>query len=250
LADPKEFKHIIGRSVHVIEFLLSILSNQKLDSRTFKLRAREEVIPYVPLLPNKIDQDHFEAIIAEALQTTKEAVHFEVERAAELMQQETVSATNRERNLPEQKIEAGVIDVPKRRESVLAFLLGAVSFFPVAVADKIKQAISQIINQPVASFDELVSVSKRAEVIFKAEAFVTEQPRRVFDAEVIHALNQLRELTTRQELQDTKELLKTSEAAGDQAGFANYLNKVSLLQRQLQTKPYTVEDLLSSDEKP
>ncbi len=243
LEDPKEFRHIIGNSVHVIEFLLSILSAQNLNPRTFKLRAREEVIPYVPLLPNKIDQDHFEAIIAESLKTTKDAVHYEVERATEILEQETKSASTAVVKLAEEKLEVKVV-APKRRDSVLAFLLGALPLCSEGTQSKLKKEISHIIKVPVAELDTLVPVEKRAEVMFKAEAFVNEQPRRLFDAEIIHSLNQLRGLIIKQELNSTRSLLDEAEQSGDQLLFAEKMARVSELQRALQDSPYTVEDII------
>ena len=243
LEDPKEFRHIIGRSVHVIEFLLYILSAQNLDPRTFKLRAREEVIPYVPLLPNKIDQDHFEAIIAEALKTTKDAVHYEVERAAEKLTEVTKPVSVIQKTTADQ---AEVkIAPPKRRDSVLAFLLGALPLCSKEAQEKIRREISKVIKVPVNELEALVSLQKRAEVMFKAEAFVAEQPRRLFDAEVIHSLNQLRGLIIKQELNETKSLLDEAEESGDQLLFAERMARVSELQRALQDSPYTVEDIIS-----
>lgn len=242
LSDAKAFKKAIGSSVHVIEFLLAILSDQKLDLRTFKLRAREEVIPYVPLLPNRIDQDHFEGLIAVSLQTTKDAVHFEVERAAELMQAEsTTRPSAKERPVPGDKNAASVLDTPKRRESVLAFLLSTTVLFEADIALKLKQEVSAIMQEPVEKLEELVPIAKRAEVLLTAETFVAEHPRRLFDAEVVHALNQLRELVIRQELQAKKAVLKQAEMEGNDQLLADSLSKVSLLQRQLQIKPYTTD---------
>lgn len=243
LEDPKEFRHVIGKSVHVIEFLLSILSAQNLDLRTFKLRAREEVIPYVPLLPNKIDQDHFEAIIAEALKTTKDAVHYEVERAAEIMAEANKPAGVVVKATEEKTVEK--VAMPKRRDSVLAFLLGALPLCSEEAQVKIRREISKMIKVPVPDLEDLVPVEKRAEVMFKAEAFVNEQPRRLFDAEVVHSLNQLRGLIIKQELNEKKSLLDEAEESGDQLLFAERMARVSELQRALQDSPYTVEDIIS-----
>ena len=81
--DPKSFKKMIGDSVHVIEALLSILKNETKDERAYKLRVREEVIPLLAHMPNRIDREHFEGVIATATGTTKDAIHFEVERLLE-----------------------------------------------------------------------------------------------------------------------------------------------------------------------
>ena len=81
--DPKRFKKMVGESVHVIEALLAILKKDAKDERAYKLQVREEVIPLLGRMPNHIDREHFEGVIAQALLTTKDAIHFEVERVTQ-----------------------------------------------------------------------------------------------------------------------------------------------------------------------
>jgi DNA primase len=80
--DAKRFKKMVGEAIHVIEALLSILKKEAKDERAYKLRVREEVIPILAHMPNRIDREHFEGVIAEKIGTTKDGVHFEVERIA------------------------------------------------------------------------------------------------------------------------------------------------------------------------
>lgn len=82
--DPHDFKHIVGNAVHVVEFLLQNLKTQSTDDRTYKLRVREEVLPLLVAIDNRIDREHFEGVIAEHIGATKEGIHYEVERIAEL----------------------------------------------------------------------------------------------------------------------------------------------------------------------
>ncbi len=244
LRDPKEFRRVIGSSVHVIEFLLAHLKAQGLDARTLKLRAREEVIPYVPLLPNRIDQDHFEGLIATALETTKEAVHFEVERAAERLESSTAIPTYKIATPEEKKTPEEVSDASKRRTAVIAYILGVMHLFEAPVAARLEAELLKMTSASLADLELLVPMTKRAEVVLKAETFVAEQPRRLFDAEVVHAFNQLRELTIRQALQAKKGELRLAEEQGDTDKQAVLLVEVAELQRQLQSKPYTGETLL------
>ena len=79
-ANPKAFKQAVREAEPVIAWLLKILKPGSKDERAYKLRVKEEVLPYVLLIPDLIDQDHFSAVIAEALETTKDAVRFELER--------------------------------------------------------------------------------------------------------------------------------------------------------------------------
>jgi DNA primase len=81
--DPKKFRKMVGESKHVVEFLLGVLEADSKDERAYKLRVREELIPVLARMPNKIDREHFEGVLAEALSTTKDGIHYEVERVAE-----------------------------------------------------------------------------------------------------------------------------------------------------------------------
>lgn len=76
-------KEVVGQSVHVIEFLLNVLKEQYRDERAYKLHVREEVLPLLVAIENRIDREHFEGVVATAIGTSKEGVHYEVERTAE-----------------------------------------------------------------------------------------------------------------------------------------------------------------------
>lgn len=98
--NPKDFRHFIGNAVHVVDFLLQILKENTKDERTYKLRAREEILPLLVAMPNHIDREHFEGVIATMIGTTKDAIHYEVERLASLrstQNEATVSSDHKER---------------------------------------------------------------------------------------------------------------------------------------------------------
>ncbi len=244
LEDTKEFKHIIGQSVHVIEFLLQILIKSGLDQRTLKLRAREEVIPYIPLLPNKIDQDHFEQVVADLLKTTKDAVHYEVERSAEQGSQKEreiklVSVTkDNEQNQSD--------EIGNRREVLLTYLIGVLPLFSPVVADKIKVVLSDITGVSYFELESQVSVSQKAEVLFRNETMGETQPKLIFETEVVHALNQLRQLIVRLRLKDAKGLLQQAELDNDEEAIMAQLSDVHKSQKTLQIEPYTLDLLKES----
>ena len=91
--DKEDFKKIVGKSVHVIEFLLHILREQYSDERTLKLKSREEILPFVLLLPNRIDQEHFVGVIAKAIGSSNDAIRFELDRLREERRHEPVQET-------------------------------------------------------------------------------------------------------------------------------------------------------------
>lgn len=97
-ANPTEFKHFIGNAVHVVEFLLAVLKEGMKDERTYKLRVREEILPLLITMENRIDREHFEGVIAEYIDSTREGVHYEVERLETLHTNEIKSEKERERH--------------------------------------------------------------------------------------------------------------------------------------------------------
>lgn len=246
-ADPKKFKSTIGHSLHVIEFLLLALEKEKLDERTFKLRAREEVLPYILLLPNKIDQDHFEKRVAEVLNTTREAVHFEVDRLSELKQQQEAGSGYEEYSqVSEGQVKEKV--VPEQRyESQLAYLLGILTLLDGELKDGVKRGVEEITEQSIAELEQKIEVSVKAEVIFRTESLLDKFPKKVFEDEVVHTLNQFREIVIKRKLKVAKSELREIEGAGDEDLIVKALSKVQELQQALQQPPYSLELLKQKD---
>src|SRR3989344_752833 len=241
LKDTREFKHLIGKSVHVIEFLLQVLLNQNLDERTLKLRAREEVLPYIVLLPNYIDQDHFEGKVAEALKTTKEAIHMEVERIRESKQATTPEAV---KVVTKEKIT--VPDGKQRYLSDLTYLIGILPVFESGVADKFKGALAAITGEDFAALESQVPAPAKAEVLFRIESFIDKNPRKVFEEECVHTLNRFRELVIRNRLKHAREEQGRLDREGNDAEALALLKTIGELQQTLQVDPYT-KDILKAE---
>lgn len=238
LKDVREFKHLIGQSTHVIEFLLSVLLGQGLDERTLKLRAREEIIPYILLLPNFIDQDHFEGKLAEALKTTKEAVHLEVDR---IRNEKSTTAANSVK-APVATLKSSGSEL-KQSESVLTYLVGAMSLFDEPAQAAIAVRLADITGKQVEALRESVPATALAEVLFRTESFLDKNPRKVFEEEFVYKLNKFRELTIRTDLKEAREALHKAEESGESEVVAVLMGKVATLQLALQVVPYT-KDIL------
>lgn len=238
LASPKEYKHIIGQSVHVIEFLLSTLLAEKLDERTLKLRAREEIIPYILLLPNHIDQDHFEGKLAEVLKTTKEAIHYEVERLYE--KKKSAGTVEEEITQAPIKQKTNLNEIAQRYTSLLTYTLGSMQLFDESVLIEIKSVIEEITGKTIEELETLVSAEARAEVLFRAETFLDRTPRRIFEEEFVHSLNLLREVVIRRQLKEAREKMEESERLGGSGDSSEAMMQVSQLQISLQLKPYDI----------
>lgn len=63
--DPAIWKKAIREATHVVLFLIEHITRSHTgDERAFKQRIRNDVLPYVALIQNKIDQKHFIDIVA------------------------------------------------------------------------------------------------------------------------------------------------------------------------------------------
>lgn len=236
LKDPQEYKHLIGKSVHVIEFLLEVLLAQGLDERTLKLRAREEVLPYIVLLPNYIDQDHFEGKVAEALKTTKDAIHFEVERLRESKSAGTGAVDVKPTVKP-----TAAPEIKKRYQSDLTYLIAVLPLFEKNIANKIKEQLILITGETIEALEEQVTPAAKAEVLFRMESFLDKNPRKVFEEEFIHNLTKFRDLVARLRLKAAREEQEKLQGGVDAEAELTQLKTIGELQKALQLPPYTVE---------
>jgi DNA primase len=241
LADSKAFKTAVGQSTHVIEFLLAHLRKTVEDDRTFKLRAREEIVPFVTLIPNHIDQEHFEKIIADSLGTTKDAVHFEVARIAEeAAKVHKVGVGVGVEQKPALVVAAPSAHVVPRKETTLHYLLAAVTVVAPEVASIIEREMIAIVGAEIVEMERASAGSVLSKLAFPIESFMEQSSPRVQIEELTHKLNHLREVTLKEKLLVERNNLKQLEQAGDPDTVV-VLQRVLELQKQLQVAAYTPE---------
>lgn len=179
--NPADFKKVVGSSVHIIEFLLRLLKDQYSDERTLKLKAREEVLPFVLLLPNRIDQDHFVGTIAAAIGTSKDAIRFELDRLRE----------ERPRPVPED--EAGVTEVMPTKSTLFEK-----KFLYLQAVMAVKPELKPKINAALAVFAQYVTYpvlepSDLARTTFELSAAFDHRKEQDVLAEVAGELNRFHE---------------------------------------------------------
>jgi len=81
LLENKElFRTAVKGALHVVDFYLAHIADAKYDPRTFRLEVSRTVLPYVAMIPHKIDQAHFIKRVAEVLQVGEDAVIAELKK--------------------------------------------------------------------------------------------------------------------------------------------------------------------------
>jgi DNA primase len=236
--NPTNFKKFIGKSVHVIEFLLHVLRREISDDRSFKLKVREEVLPFVLLLPSRIDQEHFVKIIAEAIDSTNEAVRFELDRlrekqATEVLKEEGHNYLNDDYNHSNKT-------VVNQDNGDKAYL------FLLAASMLLDSKMAKIINIEVEKLLSISSLEKPAESELAKTVFILEQqfsttPKLAIQEEVVSKLNRLRTLLVRSKLIEYKQQLVELESNHDDKMFAELLKEIGIYEAELRKEAYHVD---------
>jgi DNA primase len=78
--DKKEWKKAIRDAKHIVEFSLNILLETISDKRKLLLKASETVLPYIAIIQNRIDQEHFVSIFAHKLGLSESSVYEELSK--------------------------------------------------------------------------------------------------------------------------------------------------------------------------
>ena len=236
-ADASEFKQIVGKSVHVIEFLLHVICREETDERTLKRRTRAEVLPFLLLLPDRIDQEHFVSVVATAIHSTTDAVRFELER----LREQTKSGP-----LPHNEIVDEVVKNADKSDSLRSarvFLEGAVAVVPEKVALFIKKEMSRLLESEP---EELIDESELAGVTFTLEQQFAKLPELAIEEEVISRLNHFRVSLIRRQLTAHRQLLNEAQESSNDELLAETLEAIKTHETQLREPAYTVDSLKSA----
>ncbi len=228
--DPKLLKQSVGHATHVIEFLLAILQSDTKDERTFKLRVREEVLPFIALMPNKIDQEHFQQSVATILGVTSDSVRHEMVR----MEEEKPKSEKDEQ--AKEKAPPRAPETPRRAEDMIAHLFGILLWQEPEVAPKIgveglRKNLELVLGS--ASMQSLIDWPKERqnEAIFKAETVYTEMSADSLGRIVAEMLGELYRTALRTRLAEARDKLKEAEKAHDEVAqkemlaLANEINE-------------------------
>lgn len=228
--DPKRLKQAVGGAVPVIEFLLHHTLSHVTEERMRKLKVRDEVLPFIALVDNRIDQEHFEGIVAEALGSSREAIHAEVLRILE----QKKNATEPKRITPDSGRPEVLIN-PKRAVLVKQYI----DVLCEIIKEDEKKFLKQVVHEleailPKLSEDNNVTDPK---MFFTAEQNIERLTDVVRKEEVVYVANTWRELAIKEAITQIREALEL-EGESDEK-----LTKLVEYQVLLQKPPFKVEDI-------
>jgi len=234
-SDLAGFKKLVGKSVHVIEFLLHVLKRSEDDLRTLKLKAREEILPFILLLPNRIDQEHFVSMVAKEISSTNEAIRFEVDRLREEHKLQPATATAN-LDVVESTSPANQVKVDSARSAFL--YLTAMEL----VADtSIVKVIQTQLELYVPKHEFTISESEAAELSFTLENQIEKMPKLALYEDIVSKLNLLRTRLLQQKLTSLRTQMQTAEQNEDAAASLEHLIKIQEVQELLRKELLTVD---------
>lgn len=223
--DPKLLKAAIGNSVHVIPFLIETIRRETDDERTAKLRVREEVVPFVTMMPNRIDAEHWESEIAKAIETTSDAIHFEVERVREELKREQAREESRQAspapNAAHKAIGTAVVQQKFARLEDIVFHLWGVLLWqksfesPHISPSKLGSYLTEILGDGRIRTLEDWPADMQNRAAFLAEAAYEDMNERTLRDALQSLLHELESRTGKQTLASIRGELSAAEKAGD-----------------------------------
>lgn len=225
-ANPQDFRRFIGSSVHVVEFLLAVLKEGMRDERTYKLRVREELLPMLAAMPNRIDREHFEHTVAYAIDTTKDAIHYEVER---IVEQESHARRDEATSSKEGRVE--IVSPPPSRSATdrIDALLLHLSVLASACTDAREWVGLRIKEELTRCFGESLSQvatwtpDRESGALFTAERYLEQVSDRQLIEDVAHELTTLAHIVARDRLARIRAELSAAEATHNEVRMMELL---------------------------
>lgn len=218
---PEIFKASIRESLHVVDFFISHIGDAQYDSRTYRLEVSRTVLPFVALIPNKIDQAHFIKRVAEALSVSEEAVKGEL---AKLLKP-TVGA---ELALEGPQHESFL----SRVDTVERLVFGLYLLFSERGAIDEKEKAEGVLRRCVGEvrLSELLNTEElQRPAIFEAELFLTRDNAEDSQNAIQDAYADLEKESLHEAYRNALTTLKIAETSGDTAGVQKQMEELARL---------------------
>lgn len=226
-----EFKRYISSSQHVIETMLEVLQKEARDDRTYKLQAREEVLPLVAVIPNEMERDHFVSLVAEKTETGVDAVRHELQRFIE-SQEESREKTAVVQQEAEKEVKENTTDRYNRQRDLKTYLLAAQAVVPTAWQAVLQSYLEDILEDSLEILKTQVDETKFQEYTFLIEEEFSKASDRTGAEELADRLNQLARYEYDRKLQHYREKLVEAEMSGDEAKQTQHLQELQSLQKK------------------
>lgn len=233
-SDISALKQAVGGAVPIIEFLLAHLREGAGDERAYRLAVRESVIPYITLIPNRIDQEHFTGIVAAALGVSVDAVRFEVERAREVAA--ASAATSAAQPVAAKEVAPAAVPRIDQRAELVAFLLAAADVVGDGAGERLRAAVVAELGRTPEATERPTELYARYTI--ELEGLRERLPRLAFISELVAKLNHLRSLVIKEALFELRQRLVAAAAASGGEDEADLLTAIATWEARRKAAAY------------
>lgn len=223
--DPKLLRKDIGGATHVIEFLLEVLKEDSKDDRMYKIRARDEILPFLKDIESAIERDHFASKVAEAINTTTEAIRLELARMDNReapKQPATVAPTESVEPPP----------VLTRKEDLLTFLVAADELLDISEQHMLREQFLELTGEKTEEVRSRLPIDKVSKMTFTIEQRWNDINPRFIREEWEDRVQQLKKVVMKEQIVTTKTELLKAEKEGDQNLMDKLLGQLNTLRNK------------------
>jgi len=199
--------------------------------------VRDEVVPFIALLPSHLERDHFEGVVATAFDTTKDAIHMEVQQYIEAKASTRSAPASAHDEVMTQTQANEKEAVGESYESIAAYCVALAEAVPPFEQTRIKQVMGEVFEKPWEDILGLLDTSGVAKNIFEAEQSIARLTNRLRQEHIVHSIKVLHERVIRAALHEAKQQL------GEEGEQSGKMERLLILQKRLQKVPLILEDL-------
>lgn len=220
--NPEGFKAAIKEAVHIVDFYLAYITDAKYDPRTFRLEVSRTVLPYIALIPNKIDQAHFVKRVAEALEVPEDAVLDEVKKIQK----------GGTKTVPEGDVAPAAEPFLSRADNLERLALGFLLLFSEKGDEAEAKRAEEVLKETVgADRLELLrrSTDEARAAVFEADVFLSDRPDDGRAQAVADVYADLAREARHEKYREALSRLRTAEKAGDEKESERLMEELSRL---------------------
>lgn len=225
--DPSLLKKDIKEASHVIEFLLDVLKEESSDIRKFKLRARDEILPYLLLIESHIERDHFASLVAESIEANVESVKLELARLEAAREHEANKTLREPTKFKDESLKLKV----SRKDNLIAYLVVIEDMLGPEDRTKLNAELLKLLDNQAEDIKASLTPDVVGELTFKLETFVSENRPKTVREEWEHKLTELNDIIIKEKIMLAKEKLKLAEEKGDEKEMMKILKEIDGLKR-------------------
>lgn len=220
--NPERWKDIVKNSIHIIDLIIAkIKSTEYKDSRAIMKAVSEKVLPYLALIPGKLEQSYFIKSISSKFSIAEEVIWQEIDS----YDSEVVSEKENE-----------TVDDPLKsdRFAVLKQIVGIIlwqekSSSPVIDTQVVRKKVEGLVGEK--NFTKIFQAPNIDEIVFQVERLYSTEES------ISKLMDELLENLRKKVLEYRRQLLKTelkkAEDMGDSEKEKELLQKISDISKDL-----------------